>query len=129
MMARALSEDLRLRVVAAVDAGMSCHGAAARFGVGLSSAIRWVAQRRRLGHVHPGQPGGNQRSWRIDSHSATVLSLLEDQPDATLAEIAAHLALTTGYRPSLSVVHRFFDRHGITRKKRRRTPPSRKDQT
>ncbi len=37
-----LSEDLRFRVISAVEAGSSCRAAAARFGVGTSSAVRWV---------------------------------------------------------------------------------------
>lgn len=40
-MARALSQDLRDGVVAAIDGGLSCYAAAARFGVSVSSAIRW----------------------------------------------------------------------------------------
>ena len=47
-MARTLSQDLRDRVVAAIDGGLSCHAAAARFGVSVSSAIRW--RRRALEH-------------------------------------------------------------------------------
>lgn len=34
-MARALSQDLRDRVVAVTDGGMSCRAAAVRFGVGV----------------------------------------------------------------------------------------------
>ena len=40
-MPQALSFDLRTRVLAAIDAGLSCRQAAARFGVSASSAIRW----------------------------------------------------------------------------------------
>ena len=40
-MARSLSQDLRDRVVAAIDDGLSCRAAAGRFGVSVSSAIRW----------------------------------------------------------------------------------------
>ena len=46
-MARALSIDLRLRVVGAVEVGLSCRAAAERFGVSASSAIRWRALERR----------------------------------------------------------------------------------
>jgi transposase len=35
---------LREPVMAAVDGGMSCRAAAARFGVGVSSAICWRQQ-------------------------------------------------------------------------------------
>lgn len=41
-MIRALSEDLRDRVIAAVADGMSCNRAARRFGIAVSSAVRWV---------------------------------------------------------------------------------------
>ncbi|WP_303810926.1 helix-turn-helix domain-containing protein, partial [Sandarakinorhabdus limnophila] len=47
-MARTLSQDLRDRVVGAIDGGMSCRAAAAHFGVSTSSAIRW----RRLALQH-----------------------------------------------------------------------------
>jgi transposase len=40
-MARTPSQDLRDGVVAAIDGGLSCRAAAARFGVSVSSAIRW----------------------------------------------------------------------------------------
>jgi transposase len=40
-MAKALSMDLRERVIAAVDEGMSRRQAAERFGVSASSAVRW----------------------------------------------------------------------------------------
>ncbi|GMB82598.1 hypothetical protein NN6n1_33810 [Shinella zoogloeoides] len=42
-MARALG-DLRLRVLKAADGRGSARQAAARFGVGISSAIRWIAR-------------------------------------------------------------------------------------
>ena len=40
-MGRALSRDLRDRVVAAIEGGMSRRAAAERFGVSAASAIRW----------------------------------------------------------------------------------------
>lgn len=123
-MPRTLSVDLRERVVAAVASGVSCRTAAARFGVGVSSAIRWCAQLRQTGSVVPGQLGGDRRSARIEAHAAMIRDLVERKPDATLAEIQAELA-TAGLQVSVAAVWRFFRRHRITRKKRPRTPPSR----
>lgn len=120
-MARALSLDLRRRVVAAVLAGSSCRSAAARFGVGVSSAIRWVARVREEGDCLAKTRGGNHRSHRIDAHRALILGWVKVEPDLTLAELSARLADEVGYGPPVSVVHRFFKRHGVTRKKRRRT--------
>lgn len=124
-MAKAVSVDLRQRVVDAVESGTSRRAAAARFGVGVSSAIRWVARGRERGDLRPDKRGGNHRSHQIDAHQALILSLVEAEPDLTLKEIGDRLDEAVGYRPLPSVVHRFFARHGITRKKGPRTPPSR----
>ena len=119
-MAQALSVDLRQRVVDAVEAGMSRRAAAERFGVGVSSAIRWVTRARTRGTLEPDKRGGNQRSHRIDSHRDLILGWIEAEPDLALAEVADRLAAAEDYRPDPSVVCRFFQRHGVTRKKRRR---------
>lgn len=116
-MAKALSVDLRRRVVEAVAAGASCRAAAARFEVGVSSAIRWVARARTRGDLSPDKRGGNVRSHRIDEHRALILGWIEEKPDLTLAEVAERLDETVGYRPLPSIVCRFFQRHGVARKK------------
>ena len=122
-MANALSVDLRRRVVAAVEGGASRRQAAARFGVGVSSAIRWVAQSRQTGDLAPKQRGGRRPS-RIDGHADLIMAWVDAEPDLTLPEIATKLEEATEYRPPPSVVHGFFKRRGVTRKKRRRTPPN-----
>lgn len=127
-MSKALSVDLRERVVAAVAAGSSRRSAAARFGVSISSAIRWCAMLRDTGTVVPGPLGGDRLSKRIEAHSALILRLNERRPDMTLAELQAELA-KVGVRVGIGTLWRFFDRHGITRKKSRRTPPSRTART
>ena len=123
-MSRALSVDLRERVVAAVAAGASCRSAAARFGVSASSAIRWCALARGAGSVAPGPLGGDRRSARIEAHAALILGLLEQKSDITLVEIQGELA-RLGVPAGIGTIWRFFDRHRITRKKRQRTRPSR----
>ncbi len=128
-MSKALSVDLRQRVVDAVQSGSSCRAAAARFDVGVSSAIRWVARARTRGDLTPDKRGGNVRSRRIDAHRAFLLGLVEAEPDLTLAEVAERLEEETGYRPLPSIVCRFFQRNNVTRKKRRRMPPNRIDRT
>lgn len=128
-MAKALSVDLRRRVVEAVDAGASCRSAAARFGVSVSSAIRWVARDRERGDLEPDKRGGNTRSHRIDAHRDLILSWIEEAPDLTLDEVAERLDAATGYRPLRSIVCRFFQRHGVTLKKRRRMLANRTGRT
>jgi transposase len=118
-MSKPLSNDLRLRLVAAVDGGMSRRAAAERFGVAASTAVRWVQQWRRAGRVDPRPQGGDKRSHRIEAHGEEILALVDGKPDLTLAEIAAHLEQEHGLRVALSTVWRFFERHAVTLKKNR----------
>ena len=74
-MAQALSMDLRSRLLAAVDDGMSCRAAAARFGVAPSTAIRWQAQRRDTGNFAPRPQGGDMRSRRVEDRGDDILAL------------------------------------------------------
>ena len=127
-MATALSMDLRKRVLVAVDGGLSCRRAAQRFGVSAASAIRWNDRRRREGDFGPKALGGDRRSGRIEAHGERILSLLDDKPDITLEELRARLA-EQGICVAISTLWRFFKRHGITRKKRPHTPPSRTART
>ncbi|MCF3933322.1 hypothetical protein L1787_07845 [Acuticoccus sp. M5D2P5] len=76
-------------------------------------------------HVLAAERGGNHRSHRIDGHRDWILALIEAEPDLTLAQIAERLYERAGYCPRPSVVHQFFVRHAITRKKRPATRPSR----
>ena len=123
-MSKALSVDLRERVVAAVEDGLSCHKAAKRFGVSAASAIRWRALMRKQGDVRPGPLGGDRRSGRIEAQAQVILGLLESRPDITLAEIEAALA-GRGVVVSGASIWRFFDRRQITLKKSRPTRTSR----
>jgi len=122
-MSKALSVDLRDRVIAAIDEGMSCRQAAVRFGVSASSAIRWRALVRERGDVRPGPLGGDRRSGRIEGHAALILSLVDQKPDATLAELREALA-ERGIGVGMGTLWRFFDRRQITLKKSRRTRTS-----
>jgi len=88
-MARALSDDLRVRVVKASTDGLSARQAAARFGVGVSTAIRWIA-RARTGEL-AARPQGRRRGSSLDAHEAFVVAFIEERRDITLHEKAARL--------------------------------------
>jgi transposase len=123
-MSKALSVDLRTRVLAAVAAGASHRTAAARFGVSAASVSRWRALERRQGDVRPGPLGGDRRSGRIEAQAALILALLAETPDITVEELRTALA-GRGHAFGYGTLQRFFARHRITRKKRPRTPASR----
>lgn len=127
-MAKALSSDLRSRVVAAIDGGLSCRQAAVRFGVSAASAIRWAALRRRTGDATSALQGGDRRFRYIEAHTDLILGLVEETPDITLTELRARLG-EQGIGVGLATLWRFFDRRRITVKKTRHTPPSKIDPT
>ncbi len=123
-MGRVLSRDLRDRVVAAVEGGMSCRAAAERFGVSAASAIRWRQLVRRHGTPAAKPQGGDRRVARIEDHAALVHAAIERQSDITLDELRTMLA-GHGVSTSIATLWRFLSRHRITRKKRQATRPSR----
>jgi transposase len=116
-MARTLSTDLRTRVIAAVDGGLSRRAAAERFGVGVATAIRWVRTFRATGAVDAHPKGGDLRSHRIEAHRDVILRAITDQVDITIVELADLLAREHGLHVARSTVWRFLNRHGMTFKK------------
>src|ERR1700756_3283282 len=116
----ALSGVLRKRVVEAVVlAGVSRNAAARRFDVSIASAVRWVTRYKTTGQISPSPLGGDRRSGRVEAQRDYLLGLIRRTPDITLLEIQERLIQNCGERFSVSVLWRFFDRHGITFKKDR----------
>ena len=116
-MAQSLSEDLRIRVIRAVEGGMSRNAAARHFGVSISSAVRWMDDYLRTGRTAPRPTGGDQRSGRIEAQHDFLMGAIEEAPDITLAELRDRLLEERGERFAISTVHEFFRRHGISLKK------------
>jgi transposase len=114
-MGRALSGDLRSRVLKASDEGMSARQAAARFGVGVSSAIRWIA-RAKIGELTP-RPQGWHRGSRLDAHEAFIIGMIEARKDITLNEMVARLLAEQSVRISRSALSAWLRGHGWTYKK------------
>ena len=127
-MGRALSVDLRLRVVQAIDGGLTTREAARRFAIGIATAGAWHRLWRRTGSVAPGRQGPPVHS-KLDAHEAFIMALVEADRDITLTEIAERLAAERGVEASRALVWYFFDKRGVTFKKRPRTRPSRTART
>ena len=118
-MTKPLSDDLRSRIIAAVDGGMSRRAAAERYNVVPSTAINVVRRHRETGEISAKPQGGDRRSARAEAHSAAILKLVEQQRDITLAEIVEAIFETTGERFGTTTVWRLLKRHGHTYKKNR----------
>ena len=118
-MAKTLSEDLRVRVIAAVEGGLSRHAAAERFGIGVATAVRWLRAWHEVGSTTAKPRGGDRHSARIEAFGAVILAAVDRQVDITLVELAALLEREHGERFAPSTIWRFLDRRGLTFKKNR----------
>ena len=117
-MPRSYSTDLRVRVIGAILDGLSRRWAASRFGVGVSTAVKWYRRYGETGEVaarKQGQPGGS----KLDAHEAFILALVEERPDISLAEIAQRLTEQRSVSACLATVWYFFERRGISFNKNR----------
>jgi len=119
--------DLRERVVRAVGAGASCRSVAAKFEVSVSFVVKLLQRWRQTGSVAPDRYGGWKRS-PLESHAERVRALVAAEPDLTIEELRIRLA-GGGVQTSRSALGRYLLAHGLTRKKRPGTPPSRNGRT
>lgn len=117
-MSRALSLDLRTRVLKAVADGMSHRQAGERFGVSAASVNRWRRRAEVQGDARPKTLGGDRRSGRIEACKDLILGALAETPDLTIEELRRTLA-GQGHTFGFGTIQRFFERHRITRKKDR----------
>jgi transposase len=116
-MGKPYSMDLRERVMAAIEGGMSTHQAAARFSIGIATAGAWARLKRATGEVTPARQGKPKGSV-LDPHADFIFDLIRSIPDMTLEEIAERLAEERGVRVVSTAVWKFLDRHDMTHKKR-----------
>jgi transposase len=120
---QAYSQDLRERILARVDAGMSVREAARLFQVSISYIYKALIRRRSTGetaarsqHGHVGQ--------KLAAYQEAIRHRVSAQPDATLDELRAWMLASHGVSVSQGGMWNALDRLGLTLKKRRNTPPS-----
>ncbi|WP_426433951.1 IS630 family transposase [Bradyrhizobium genosp. P] len=114
-MGRPLSNDLRERVVAAVATGESCRIVAARFGVAVSSVVKWSQRYRATGSVAPGKMGGHRKPV-LEPHRAFIKERIRQTPHLTLHKLKDELA-ARGVKVSHNAVWTFLRREGLRFKK------------
>jgi transposase len=112
---RAYSNDLRERLVAAVERGeYSMRQIAHLFAVSLSCLVRLLQHKQQTGSVQPKPHAGVPRRKLDAAAEARLLELVQEQPDATLAELRDRLGIPC----CLMTIARALQRHQITRKKK-----------
>ena len=116
-MDKPISADLRRRIVAEVEGGNSCRGAAVRFGVAVSTAVRLQARYEETGSVAPARIGRPGDSGKLGAHRAFIIAHVEDQPDITMPALAALWLDERGVEFDPSSLSKFLCRAGFTYKK------------
>src|SRR5579859_1940666 len=115
---KAYSQDLRQRVLKAIDAGQSQAEVAETFTVSVSTIKRYLKQRRETGHVEPKTIPGRPalKGVVLQTH---LLAQLEAHPDARREEHCQMFEATYGLKVSTASISRARMALGWTRKKKR----------
>jgi transposase len=116
-MGRPYSQDLRERVVGAVEGGLSRNQAAKRYQVAVSTVIDWVDAWRAEGRLTH-RPMGGDHSSRLKDEREWLLQRIGEAADLTLEELRRELA-DRGKVVGYGTVWRFFAAEGISFKKNR----------
>ena len=114
-MPRPYSNDLRERVVSSVLSGESCRVVAKRFGVSVSSVVKWSQRHRATGSVSPDKIGGYRRPI-LEPYRDFVVEQIERMPHLTLHGLKA-LLVAQGITVSHQTVWEFLRREGLSFKK------------
>jgi transposase len=119
------SEDLRGRVLAAVDGGMAARAAARVFRVSVSYIYKALIRRRRTGETGASSRRGHRPRKLTPAQETALAEQITAHPDLTLAALQAWLLTEHGVRLSNGAIWSAVARLGLSFKKRRSAPPSR----
>ena len=112
---RAYSEDLRKKIVAAIEWGMSKAEAARLFDVSLSSVKRYARTVRQGDSLTPKKSAGRPR--KVDKNAQALLEEdVKERPAATIRQRRRLLEHITGTDLSDSTVRRLMKRLGFSQK-------------
>jgi transposase len=118
VMTAPLSQDLRRRLVGAVEQGSSARAAARRFEVSPSAVVKLMRRVRETGSTAPAKIGGCRRPL-LAGHENLLRELTTARPGITLAEIRDELAGRDIAPGSLTTIWSTLRRLDLRHKKRR----------
>lgn len=126
-MARPYSEDLRERIVRAVESGTSRNGAAKQFDVSISFVVKLMQRWNQRGTIKADKYGGWKKS-KLAPHVDRIRALVAENCDITIDELCILLA-AEGIEAKRSTLGDFLLAQGLNRKKRPLTRQSRNART
>jgi transposase len=114
-MTRPLSEDLRVRAVAAFRAGGTCREVGTQFDIAPSSVVKWAGLETKTGSLAPGKMGG-RRSILLAPHRDFILTCIEQTPHLTMKKLKVLLA-ERGVNVCCDTIWRFMRKEDLSFKK------------
>ena len=122
----AYSKDLRLRVLDALDQGLSRKEVSELFGLSLSTIKRYIRRRRQGEDLEPKPSTGRKRPILATTQQKRALwRQLQENDEATLERHCELWEERQGVRVSIATMSRAIrEKLGWTLKKRRWVPPN-----
>ena len=117
IMTAPLSQDLRERIVHAVEGGSTIRQAARRFAVSASAAIKLMQRVRQTGSLAPAQIGGSRRPL-LEEHADDLRAIVSSKAGITLKEMRDALHARGIVVKALSTIANMLHRLGLSHKKR-----------
>jgi transposase len=115
-MGRAYSQDLRERVIAAVDSGTGAYAVASLFRVSVSYIYKVLGRRKRTGETRARLWAGGPKP-KLAAHDGALRARVRSEPDAALAELQAWLVMEHGVKVSIGCLWKRLRQLGLTLKK------------
>ena len=116
-MTRPYSLDLRRRIVASREQGVSCREVGRIFGISASCAAKLAARERQTGSLEPGTLGRPAGSGKLEPYRDFLMETVKAKPDMTMPELAARLEQAHGVVAHPASLSRFLRKAGLTYKK------------
>ena len=121
-MPKPYSQDLRDRVIDAVERGkMSRRAAGRHYEISESVAIKWLERVERHGSREPLGHGGHRAS-KLMPHRDFLKAARAEKSDVTPQALCDRLFAERGVKADTSMMSRFFRKIGVTFKKRMARP-------
>jgi transposase len=116
-MPKPISNDLRQRIIAYVEAGHSARSAARHYGIGESTATKLVGRYLKSGRLDPLPMGRPTGQGKLAPYKAFLKARIEAEPDMTMPELAACLYRDQNVQADPATLSRLLKRMGLTYKK------------
>lgn len=113
-MGKAVSSDLRLRMVRGVSSGKSRRAVAAQFEVAPSTAVRVQARYAATGSVEPARQGRPRGSGKLEPYRQAIVDKVKAKPNITMPDLAAWLEAQHGISADPSNLSKLLCQEGFT---------------